>query len=320
MNGLIEWFRNLFYGGLSDIQVKAILTLSILLLQWLLKRLLTRSISKIQSSPTARYNWRKAISYISSALAFIGIAFLWSNQFSSFATFLGLLSAGLAIAFRDPIVNMAGWYYIVFRKPFKVGDRVQVDTHVGDVVDVNLHEFMLIEVGNWVNGDQSTGRILHIPNMRVFSSVIANYNALVDYIWDEIEVHITFESNWREAKKLLQEILLQHAPQIYQQAEKDLLSLSGEYFIQNTKLTPIVYTDVVDSGIRLCLRYLCKPNKRRVAHQEIWEAVLDCFTLHQEIEFAYPTRRIVNTAPHINSPLHRGNNDTSQNNGPEEFD
>lgn len=308
MNNIIDWLRNLFQGGLTDIQIKVLLSILILLLQWLLKRLLTRSISKIQGSPTARYNWRKAISYVSNGLAFVGIAFLWSNQFSSFATFLGLLSAGLAIAFRDPIVNMAGWYYVVFRKPFKVGDRIQVDNHIGDVVDVNLFEFMLIEVGNWVDGDQSTGRILHIPNMRVFSSVIANYNALVDYIWDEIEVSVTFESNWRKAKGLLQEILLQHAPQIYQQAEKDLQALSGEYFIQNTKLTPTVYTTVGDYGIRLYLRYLCKPNMRRVSNEEIWEATLDCFMQHDDIEFAYPTRRIVNTAPHINSPLHRGGN------------
>jgi small-conductance mechanosensitive channel len=312
MNNLIEWLRNLFQGGLSDMQIKVFLSIFIFFLQWVFKRILTRSISKIQISTTARYNWRKAISYVSSGFAFLGIAFLWSNQFSSFATFLGLLSAGLAIAFKDPIVNMAGWYYIVFRKPFKVGDRVQVDSHIGDVIDVNQFEFMLIEVGNWVDGDQSTGRILHIPNMRVFSSVIANYNALVDYIWDEVEVNITFESNWRKAKGLLQEILVEHAPQIYDQAEKDLNALSGAYFIQNTKLTPVVYTSVSDYGIKLYLRYLCKPNKRRVSNEEIWEAILDCFMQEDDIEFAYPTRRIVNTAPHINSPLHRGGNGEAQ--------
>jgi len=308
MNEFIEWLRNLSHVGLSDIQIKVALSIFILLIQWIIKRILFRSVNKIQSSQTARYNWRKTISYSTNALAFAGIAFLWSNQFGSFATFLGLLSAGLAIAFRDPIVNMAGWYYIVFRKPFKVGDRVEVDKHIGDVVDISLYEFRLVEIGNWVNGDQSTGRILHIPNMRVFSSVIGNYNSLVDYIWDESVVNITYESNWRKAKELLQDILLKHAPQIYEHAEEELKSLSGEFFIQNTRLTPTVYTNVMDHGITLSLRYLCKPNRRRVAKEEIWEAILDCFEQHNDIELAYPTRRIVNTAPHINSSLHRGEN------------
>jgi small-conductance mechanosensitive channel len=301
MNEFIEWLRNLFHVGLSDIQIKVVLTIFILLIQWIVKRILFRSVNKIQSSQTARYNWRKTISYATNALSFVVIAFLWANQFGSFATFLGLLSAGLAIAFKDPIVNMAGWYYIVFRKPFKVGDRIEVDKHIGDVVDISLYEFRMVEIGNWVNGDQSTGRILHIPNMRVFSSVIGNYNALVDYIWDETEVNITYESNWRKAKELLQEILLKHAPQIYEHAEEELKALSGEFFIQNTKLTPTVYTNVMDQGITLSLRYLCKPNRRRVAKEEIWEAVLDCFALHEEIKLAYPTRRIVNNAPSINS-------------------
>ncbi len=306
MNQIIEWIRSILHVGLSDIQLKVFLSLLILVAQWLVKRLLLQSVNKIQSSQTARYNWRKVISYATNGLAFVGIAFLWSNQFGSFATFLGLLSAGLAIAFKDPIVNMAGWYYIVFRKPFKVGDRVEIDSQIGDVVDVSLFEFRMIEIGNWVGGDQSTGRILHIPNMHVFSSVIANYNSLVDYIWDETEVQITFESNWRKAKELLQEILVKHAPQIYKHAEDDLQSLSGEFFIQNTKLSPTVYTNVLEHGIQLSLRYLCKPNRRRVGKEEIWEAILDTFMLHDDIEFAYPTRRIVNTAPHINSPLHRG--------------
>ena len=310
MNDFIEWLRNLFHVGLSDVQIKVVLTVLIFLVQWIVKRILLRSVNKIQSSQTARYNWRKNISYATNGLAFVGIAFLWSNQFGSFATFLGLLSAGLAIAFKDPIVNMAGWYYIVFRKPFKVGDRIEVDKHVGDVVDISLHEFRVVEIGNWVNGDQSTGRILHIPNMRVFSSVIGNYNALVDYIWDETEVYITYESNWRKAKGLLQEILLKHAPQIYEHAEEELKALSGEFFIQNTKLTPTVYTSIVENGIALSLRYLCKPNRRRVAKEEIWEAVLDCFALYDDIELAYQTRRIVHSAPHINSQKHREENFT----------
>jgi small-conductance mechanosensitive channel len=306
MNEFIEWLRNLLHVGLSDVQIKVMLTLLILIVQWIIKRILFQSVNKIQSSQTARYNWRKSISYATNALAFVGIAFLWSNQFGSFATFLGLLSAGLAIAFRDPIVNMAGWYYIVFRKPFKVGDRVEVDKHIGDVVDISLYEFRMVEIGNWVNGDQSTGRILHIPNMRVFSSVIGNYNSLVDYIWDETEVNITYESNWRKAKELLQQILLKHAPQIYEHAEEEMKSLSGEFFIQNTKLTPTVYTNVEEQGIILSLRYLCKPNRRRVAKEEIWEAILECFEQHNDIGFAYPTRRVVTNAPQINSPLQKG--------------
>jgi small-conductance mechanosensitive channel len=300
MKILIEWIREILHVGLTDTQIKMLLTVLIIFIQWIIKRIIISSVNKIQSSQTARYSWRKTISYGTNLLTIVCLAFLWSNQFSSFATFLGLLSAGLAIAFKDPIVNMAGWYYIVFRKPFKVGDRVEVDKHIGDVVDISLYEFRLIEIGNWVNGDQSTGRILHIPNMKVFSSVIANYNALVDYIWDEAEVNITFESDWKKAKEILQNILIENTTLIYEQAEQEIQSLSGEYFIQNTKLNPTVFTNVNEYGISFTLRYLTKPNNRRLAKEQIWEAVLDCLSKNENIQFAYPTQRFVQKASTLN--------------------
>lgn len=300
MKWLIDWLNKVFQGGLSEIQIKIVVTILMLILLWIVKRIVKRSVAKIQHSPQARYTWNKTISYISNSLAILGIALLWFNQFSSFATFLGLLSAGLAIAFRDPIVNMAGWYFIVFRKPFKVGDRIQVNDHIGDVIDVNMFEFSLIEVGNWVHSDQSTGRVLHIPNMRVFSSSIANYNAIVDFIWNELELTVTFESDWKRAKALLTEILNQYAPDFHKQAEQELNEMTGEYLIYYNKLTPIVYTSVVDSGVCFSLRYLCPPKKRRGSSQKIWEAILEALEKESTIELAYPTSRIIRSEDKIN--------------------
>ncbi len=300
MKQLIQWLQNLFQGGLSEIQVKIVLTIVLIVVMWVLGRIVKRSITRIPHSPQAKYNWNKTITYVINGISFVGIALLWFNQFESFATFLGLLSAGLAIAFRDPIVNMAGWYFLVFRKPFKVGDRIQVDEHTGDVIDIKMFEFSMIEVGNWVHSDQSTGRVIHIPNQRVFSSAIANYNAIVDFIWHELELVITFESDWKKAKQLLTDILNQHAPKRYQQAAKDLKKMTGEYLVYYNKLTPIVYTSVVDSGVCFSLRYLCPPKKRRGSSEVIWEAVLEMIAQEDQIELAYPTSRIIRSEDRVN--------------------
>ena len=145
--------------------------------------------------------------------------------------------------------------------------------------------------------------------MKVFSSVIANYNALVDYIWDEVEVNITFESDWKKTKDLLKIIVDDHTKLICEQAEKEIQSLSGEYFIQNTKLIPSVYTAIEENGISFTLRYLTKPNNRRVAKEEIWEAVLDCFEKNENIQFAYPTQRLVQKPAKINRQNNSGDTD-----------
>ena len=92
----------------------------------------------------------------------------------SLGTFLGLLSAGLAIALKDVVASMAGWIFILWRRPFQLGDRIQIGDRAGDVVDLRLFQFTLLEIGNWVDADQSTGRSIHVPNGAVFTEPLFN--------------------------------------------------------------------------------------------------------------------------------------------------
>ena len=92
------------------------------------------------------------------------------------------------------------------RKPFKVGDRIEIDQITGDVIDIRIFQFSVVEVGNWIDADQSTGRIVQVPNSKVLREALANYQIGFEYIWHEIPVLITFESDWKKAKGLLQKI------------------------------------------------------------------------------------------------------------------
>jgi small-conductance mechanosensitive channel len=189
---------------------------------------------------------------------------------------------------------MAGWGFIMFRKPFEIGDRVQIGDHAGDVIDLGFFQFKLIEIGNWVDADQSTGRIIHVPNGKVFNEVQANYNKGFDHIWHEIPILITFESDWAKAKDILTTIINNNAKSFTKEADKKLKQASAKYLIFYSKLTPIVYTSVKDSGICLTIRYLCEPRRRRSTQEKIWEETLIEFSKFDNIDFAYPTTRFFN--------------------------
>jgi small-conductance mechanosensitive channel len=176
------------------------------------------------------------------------------------------------------------------------GGRPQLGQHAGDVIDIGVLQFTLNEIGVWVQADQSTGRLVHIPNGRVLSEPIANYYQGFPYLWHEIPVLITFESNWRKAKEILTAVAVKHAEHLTAEAERNLLEVSRRYLIAYTKLTPIVYTKVVDDGVRLTLRYLVEPRRRRGTEQAMWEDILDAFTSAPDIAFAYITRRGYNNA------------------------
>ncbi|MFQ5703748.1 MAG: mechanosensitive ion channel family protein [Gemmatimonadales bacterium] len=242
------------------------------------------------------YRWQKTTRYTTVAIGILMIGALWSEVVQSLGTFFGLLSAGLAIALKDIVVNFAAWLFILWRRPFEVGDRIQIGEHAGDVIDQRIFQFTLLEIGNWVDADQSTGRIIHVPNGKILTDVLANYSKGFRYIWNEIPVLVTFESNWEKAKELLDGIVNRHCEHITKQAEARLREVAHRFLIFYSSLTPIVYTSVPDSGVLLTLRYLCDPRKRRSTTAAIWEDILREFGKCDDIDFAYPTTRFFDNA------------------------
>jgi small-conductance mechanosensitive channel len=256
-----------------------------------INRLILRKITDMKS----RYQWRKIISAAIAVFGIIIVGRLWYEGVQSIATYLGLLSAGIAIALKDLIANFAGWIFIISRKPFEAGDRIQIGNLAGDVIDQSLFEFSLLEIGNWVDADQSTGRIIHIPNGKIFTQDLANYDKGFKYIWNEIRVVITFESNWQEAKKILLKIANKKSENITAPVERQIKRAARKFLIYYKHLTPIVYTDVKDHGIQLTIRHLCETRKRRGYTEAIWEDILKEFAKHKDIELAYPTTRFYST-------------------------
>ncbi|MAW39443.1 MAG: mechanosensitive ion channel protein MscS [Kiritimatiellaceae bacterium] len=237
------------------------------------------------------YNLRKTFTYVYSGLFLFSMGSIWLNGMDSIGTFLGLTSAGLAIALHDTIANLAGFFFIEARKPFRVGERVEINGVQGDVIDVRLFQFSIVEVGNWVDADQSTGRIIHVPNSHVLKYPTANSHVGFEYIWNEIPVLITFESDWRRAKELMLAIAGEQAESLSTGAQNQIRRAARKYLIVAGKLTPIVYTSVKDSGVMLTIRYLVNPRMRRGTEQKIWEEILTAFQAEPQIDLAYPTIR-----------------------------
>ena len=287
---MIDWLQA-HLGMNPELQTRLLATLGTIVGLWLLRRVVLGFVYRRVRDPWSRYRWRKGLTYLVVAAGIVIVGRMWFAGVQALATFLGLLSAGLAIALKEPVSNLAGWAFILWRRPFEVGDRVQIGPHAGDVIDLGLFQFTLNEIGAWVNADQSTGRIIHVPNGKVFADPVANYNKGFKYIWNEVPVLVTFESDWRKAKQLLTKIALKHAEHLTAQAEQELLTASRQYLINYRKLTPIVYTKVVDSGVELTIRYLIEPRKRRGTEHAIWEEILTEFASAPDIDLAYHTTR-----------------------------
>ena len=277
-------------------QGRVLVSVLVIILLFVLRRALLAVVSRTVKDPTSRYKWAKTSAYAASLIGLVVVIQIWFVALRSLSTFLGLLSAGLAIALRDVVADFAGWLFILFRRPFDLGDRIQIGTHAGDVIDRRIFQFSIMEIGNWVSADQSTGRVIHIPNQRVFLEPLANYSAGFPYLWNELEVLLTFESDWKQAKSLFKDITTEIMKDVVAEAEGPRKKADQRLLIHYRTLTPAVYTSVQESGVLLTVRYLCRPRERRGTGEELWEEILQVVERTDSIQFAYPTqRRIVDS-------------------------
>ena len=183
----------------------------------------------------------------------------------------------------------------MIKKPFDVGDRIEISGLLGDVIDIRVFQTSVLEVGNWVGAEQSTGRILNVPNSAVFRGFNANYTQGFPFIWSEQTIVVTLESDWKRAKEIISKRAEEEADKIESEVRRQIEAMRGRYAIRYDHLRPTVYTHIADHGVALTLRYLCPARKRRGFAHLINEGILKDFAREDSITLAYPTTRFYDT-------------------------
>ncbi len=251
-----------------------------------------RPLSKDISSIEARHKMKLVTNWTGIALFIIAVAIIWMAGVRDFGIFLGIVGAGLALSLQEILVSIAGWLVYVVRRPYDIGDRIEIEGKIGDVIGVSVFQTTMLEVGNWVGGDQSTGRMLIIPNSMIVRYAVYNYGRGFPFVWDEISIIVTFESDWQEAESLMMQKAEVESDKIAPKVERLIKRMQSRYAIRYEHLTPIVYTSIADNGVELTLRYLCPVRDRRMITHRLSRNILQAFIDHPTIDFAYNTTRI----------------------------
>lgn len=277
---------------LSRVERNLLESLTVIVLAMAFRWVVLRVVHRRIDNAEIWFRTRKWVTYAFTVVVAIVLVDIWLGGIEGALAWIGIISAGVAIALSDVLKNLAGWIYIVSRRPFKVGDRVEIDGISGDVVDIRVFRFTLLEIGNWVAADQSTGRLVHVPNGLIFLKPLMNFTEGFPLIWDEVPVLVTFESDWELAESLIRQTLEKHAPDPRERGMADVIRKAAQgYFIRYTHLDPTVYVSVEDSGVLLTGRYLVPVRERRGVSQDIWKGILRSFAQTPEVELAYPTVR-----------------------------
>ena len=290
MNQFFEWSKNLMESP-SPGFLKILQSLAVLLIFYTLSLFIKRFINNHVDDGRKRYLYRKVSFYILFVIGFLVFARVWIDQMQSVTMFFSFIGGGIALALHPVIICVAGWLIIVFKGYYNIGDRIELGTIKGDIIDISVFYTTCMEIGNWVDSDQSTGRMVQFPNSQVFKDPVYNYTRGFEYIWNEISFLITFESNWKKAEEIAAKIIDKYSLEVTERVRRRIKKMAQRYWIHYEILTPIVYTTIKDSGVQLRVRYLTEVKKRRMTEVQISRDVLKAFEKDNSIEFAYPTTR-----------------------------
>ncbi|HTV80938.1 MAG TPA: hypothetical protein VMF03_21990 [Steroidobacteraceae bacterium] len=132
----------------------------------------------------------------------IGLSFV--TELSTFATFAGLLSAGLAVAMQSVLVSVVGYFFLIGKYGIRVGDRIQIGTVVGEVLDIGLVRLHLMEL-NQQGPLGSTGRVVAFPNLIVFQTTggLFKQSSGGEQVWHETTVTLPAVADYGPIKQQL---------------------------------------------------------------------------------------------------------------------
>ncbi|KYK25594.1 MAG: mechanosensitive ion channel protein MscS [Candidatus Proteinoplasmatales archaeon SG8-5] len=302
MLAAIVWFFNdqypniiLFDVDINEFLFKGYQTLVAIAIVYLIFKIIfegtfVRSVRDYRS----RYAFKKAVSVLYFAGCLIVLVSIWLENTQNLLVAYGLIGAGIAIALQDFFKNFVGGILILVNKIYSVGDRIDINNRTGDVIDIGVFYTTLMEIKEWVAGDQATGRLTVIPNGFVLSGTVSNYTKDHNFIWDEISIPITYDSDWKLAQQLFMDIATKETVEIVKNAEEGISRLKDKYYsIQIRNLEPQVFITPTDNWITVDIRYVTKVYNRRDLKTLLSQHILEAVEKSDKIKIASATFDIV---------------------------
>ena len=265
-------------------------------------------IGHVVKSPREYYRDRKLLSTIITVAGVLIIALVWARLIPHHGTFFGLVGAGLAVALREPLLSVAGRIAIFAGRIYDAGDRVQIGENSGDIIDIGLFYTRMLEIGNWIGGDQYSGRILQFPNAQIFGAGVFNYTRDFQYIWDEVHLNITYNSNIDAATKIMTDAAGRYTEEFLKGAQQQLHRMQQYFLVPDFEVKPQVYIKVTTNWVGLTMRYVVDPKKRRSASTFLYRSIFEVIHGRDDIEIGTDTMEITykKAAPEQEKPESTG--------------
>jgi small-conductance mechanosensitive channel len=217
-------------------------------------------------------------------LIFIVIVMGFASEFSSLATFAGFVTAGIAVGLQTILLSVAAYFFVIGRYGISVGDRVSVAGVTGDVIDVGLVRFYLMEFAGTGADLYPTGRIVVFSNAVLFQATTPLYKQLpgTRYTWHEAVIPLSAKANY----ELVEGALHAAVSPVYKEYSLDTLWHRRNFDPTDIAIDPPApehRLQFADSGPELVARYPVDLNHAAEIDDKITKALMEAIHGNEEL-------------------------------------
>lgn len=261
----------------------------------ILRKFLKRKIEDV----SVRYKAQKGVEIIGYVLIILLILMAVTvDSMKDYTIIIGLFTAGITFTLQELILSIAGSFYIFFVRVYKPGDRIEINNIKGDVIDIDSIYTTIMEMGEWVSSDNYTGRIVKISNAFVFKVPIKNYSMDFPFIWDELNILISYGSDIPLAKNIILESASQLLLNYAQNSKAKWQEMVERYYIENAKLEPTLAMSLTDNWVQFNLRYITDYKLRRITSDELFKEIeLAILKTNGRVKLASTTLQLLQIPP-----------------------
>jgi small-conductance mechanosensitive channel len=260
----------------------ALLIALILLCAYLTGRLVDHFFADLGPERTRLRTLRVVIRFALQAVAVLLILFVLFGAPNQMPTILGLAGAGLTVAMKDFIVGFFGWFVLMGRNGLRVGDWVEINGVVGEVVEINLLRTVLLETGNWADTGHPTGRKVAFVNSFAIEGHFFNFSTSGQWLWDEIQILVPSNQDPYPIIDSIQKMVAKETETAAHAAEQEWKKAAGSHRAQSVSAAPAVNLRPTTSGVEVHVRYITSAHERYAMRTRLYQQLVA--VLHQRPE------------------------------------
>ncbi len=273
---------------------KIVITVIAILLIFLLNKLIRYVLKKTLDDQKTANVIIRTFGYLSILFGIFFIAWIWFDRSRGPAIVFAVLLALIALSLKGLIQNIAAWFYIMSHDLYEIGDRIEVDDIIGDVVDIGIFHTYLSEVkGELLSIESVTGRYVSIPNSFIYDKPFFNYCHDYKYVWTETFLTVPYEADIDNAMRVAGIVAYElYEDMIEKYDDEELKIFKQESKVVDEELKPRIRREFGNHGINICIMFFTRYNEiaaiRNYYQFALWKALKE-----KNISVTFPVSYIV---------------------------